>query len=188
MKLILKMTGIILALGVVLTFGYTDANAQCCLNQSVPPNPLAGQYDDGISGTIAAGNCTSDAPLQTCGRLTNLQWLYPTASCGGGDPEGIQNAGCVGAGNPHPCCTGAGTGNCEATGTGCVANGGCTGAGAPRACCTGAGTGNCGLQDGLQAEKQPDIPALSGWGVLLFLLLASGSIFAHRRRSRTFTA
>lgn len=60
------------------------------------------------------------------------------------------DADCSGSGAPWPCCTGSGTGTCDAAQvlTGVTADSGanatCTALDDPYACCTGSGTGTCG--------------------------------------------
>jgi hypothetical protein len=45
------------------------------------------------------------------------------------------------------------------------------------------GTGACNPTP-TEALEDPTVPALSGWGVMLFLLLATGGFLVYRRRSK----
>jgi len=76
--------------------------------------------------------CSSDdqCPVGRCRVAT-------TVAC-----SAVANADCVGAGDPEPCCTGAGTGTCAGANCG-TTNVDCVAAGNPATCCTGAGTGTC---------------------------------------------
>lgn len=141
MKTFIKLTLIVLAVGLALSFAHTDALAQNCCRNQTPANGV-GAGDDFVSGPLPTPGCTNEPGPWPCWRFDNLQELLVGAICGGADPDG---AG-------------------PATGTTCS-----------------------GTPTTVHREIPPGIPALSGWGVLLFVLLASGLVFARRRRSRTLS-
>ncbi|MDP3937329.1 MAG: hypothetical protein Q8R92_04240 [Deltaproteobacteria bacterium] len=157
MRAMLKTSLIVLAVGLALTFAYGDAYAAgCCQNQS--PSNGQGQDDDLNSGPLPDPGCTTEpAASPDCYRFDNLQEFWNDSICTGSDPDG---AG-------------------PATGDSCLENADCTDSGVPAACCTGSGTGTCGVTD----SEPAFVPALSTWGVLLFLMLGGGLILLRRSRS-----
>jgi len=129
--------------------------AGCCENQT----PVNGQGagDDFTSGALSSPGCTNEpAASPNCFRFNKLQQFWNNSTCTGVDPDG---AG-------------------PATGSTCTANSACIGVGNPAPCCTGLGTGNCAV-----TSSELTVPALSTWGILLFLVLASGLIVLRRYRS-----
>jgi len=116
-----------------LTAGDYSANAQCTASAQ-PFNCCTG---------AGAGTCVGQSNV-FCGfcRDANAKGTGAKTGCFEGDPAANcpHNNACLSGGTapqPYRCCTGAGTGICD------ISNSGCTALHTPWQCCTAAGAGTC---------------------------------------------
>ena len=116
-----------------LTAGDYSANAQCTASAQ-PFNCCTG---------AGAGTCVGQSNV-FCGfcRDANAKGTGAKTGCFEGDPAANcpHNSACLSGGaapQPYRCCTGAGTGICD------ISNSGCTALHTPWQCCTAAGAGTC---------------------------------------------